>query len=410
MVTTMRTIASAGSCPRLWHAQSANPPDDGEAPSGSHNREADCGDEFEQSVPELPGSPMRPFAEGLGPVTLVQTTSTHSAQDGEALSRASSGDLIASFDARIAASRTSESSRLDRVSVDHGASRAPQVGATSLAEVEQNHSIAVGVGEASGIALAVTAADATVATEEDPSVAALLTAADGFVDVVYGVPTTNSGLTKLVRRVILLAAVGATFYVVNFVVNLLRGQYTHLAAASLWTAMSTLLIELSVPACGYYGARHNNRQLACCFCSCNLFITIVTIMTLVKLELRIGEIDGNCQLEQNEQERRTCEVWTTAGLEKGVMVSSMLVTIILGCVAFWVGNTLYRRLAHDLASSVSAPSPLVGEVVRMPLTPGRTVSPVLLQQIVASDDPSANPLVGRLQAYPPPGTASGPTD
>jgi len=140
-------------------------------------------------------------------------------------------------------------------------------------------------------------------------------------DVVFGIPIVDSGLTKIVRRVIILSAVGATFYVVQFVVNLMRGQYTQRDAASLWTAMSSLLIELSVPACGYYGARHNNRQLTCCFCSCNLFVTIVAIMSLVRLELRIGELNGNCELEQNAQQKRSCEIWTSHGPEKAIMVS-----------------------------------------------------------------------------------------
>ena len=37
---------------------------------------------------------------------------------------------------------------------------------------------------------------------------------------------------------------------------------------------------------GYMGALYHNRQLTCCYCSCNLFLAIISIMKLGVIETR----------------------------------------------------------------------------------------------------------------------------
>lgn len=87
-------------------------------------------------------------------------------------------------------------------------------------------------------------------------------------EITVGVPIESSSLNKVVRRVIILASVLATFYVCYFIFNLLRSctleqvqstgrcrsaVYTSGNSSdptSLWAAISGLLIELSIPACG----------------------------------------------------------------------------------------------------------------------------------------------------------------
>lgn len=186
-------------------------------------------------------------------------------------------------------------------------------------------------------------------------------------EIVFGIPCEDTGQSKVVKRVMILAAAAATFYTCHFISDLMRGRYNSPnagGASTLWTATSTLMIELSIPACGYYGALHSNRQLTCCFCSCNLFITIVTVMQFIRIELRIGEIDGQCDREQDPQSRATCEVWTSNGAEKGLAVFGLVAIICLGSLAFWFGNALYQRLAHDFAT-VPPPVPLIGEVISL---------------------------------------------
>jgi len=181
-------------------------------------------------------------------------------------------------------------------------------------------------------------------------------------EVVLGMPIDDRGLKRVVRRVIILAAVIATFYICHFIANLLRGAYNTTntdGTNSLWAAISSLLIELSIPACGYCGALYSNRQLTCCFCSSNLFITIVSITTFIHVNIRISEINGQCDLERNAQQRRTCQVWTSDAPEKYIIT---FIVIFLGCFAFWFGNSLYNRLSQEV-SPLSPPIPIVGEVI-----------------------------------------------
>jgi len=196
-------------------------------------------------------------------------------------------------------------------------------------------------------------------------------------EIVMGVPIEDHGMSRMVRRVIILATIGATFYILHFIVNLMRESYDDgqsQDATSLWAAMSSLLIELSIPACGYCGALYNNRQLTCCFCSCNLFIAIVSVMSFIRLNVRIGELDGQCELESNAQQRRSCEVWVGDGVEKYLMLTSTIVIVCIGCLAFWFGNNLYNRLAQDFSLQMPMVQPLVGEVISLSSSNGLGVA------------------------------------
>lgn len=205
----------------------------------------------------------------------------------------------------------------------------------------------------------------------EPSVTALRQNQDDVLvssDIVWGQPIADGGMGKLVRRVVVLAAIGATFYICHFIINLMRGSYnpqSNRDVTSLWAAVSTLLIELSIPACGYSGAVYGNRQMTCCFCSCNLFISIISIMSFIRLNIQIGEIDRQCDQETNPQTRRTCEVWVSDGPDKYLMLGSTILIILIGALAFWFGNSLYNRLAQDFVLSLPPATPLVGEVIAL---------------------------------------------
>lgn len=182
-------------------------------------------------------------------------------------------------------------------------------------------------------------------------------------EIVLGIPIDDAGITKSIKRVILVATMAAVVLLIHFVFMLLRGYYNSTdtsGTTSLWAAASTLIIELSIPACGYCGAMYHNHQLTCCFCSCNLLVTAMSIYTLVRTQLRIAEIEGQCQRESNPQNRRTCEIWVENGLDKYIMLITTVVLIVIGCGAFWLGNNLYNRLAHE--GNATPPVPLVGEV------------------------------------------------
>ncbi|CAE7230975.1 unnamed protein product [Symbiodinium necroappetens] len=64
-----------------------------------------------------------------------------------------------------------------------------------------------------------------------------------------------SFLKRITIRVILLAAAACAVSVIHFVVNLLRGNYDSPengdANAGIWSQLSALLIELSIPVSGH---------------------------------------------------------------------------------------------------------------------------------------------------------------
>eukprot|EP00913_Durusdinium_trenchii_P033609 g31462.t1 len=66
---------------------------------------------------------------------------------------------------------------------------------------------------------------------------------------------------------------------------------------------------LSIPASGYMGALYHNRQLTCCFCSCNLFLAVLSIASFTRLVIRLFEVNGNCDLESDDSQRALCEMW-----------------------------------------------------------------------------------------------------
>eukprot|EP00928_Gymnodinium_smaydae_P029905 TRINITY_DN22389_c0_g3_i2.p1 TRINITY_DN22389_c0_g3~~TRINITY_DN22389_c0_g3_i2.p1 ORF type:complete len:426 (-),score=83.56 TRINITY_DN22389_c0_g3_i2:128-1405(-) len=204
-----------------------------------------------------------------------------------------------------------------------------------------------------------------------PSTPAPMALLDDGTEVVIGIPIDDNELKRGIRRVMILSAVAATFYICHFIANLLRGVYNSSGnradPASLWTATSSLLLELSIPACGYCGARYANRQLTCCFCSCNFFTVVTTVISFIRLNLRIEEIDQQCHREVSETVRRTCSIMVSEGVDKVLFIFSTVVVIIIGCFAFWWGNKLYSRLTMDFSAQPHPQMfmPLVGEVVSL---------------------------------------------
>jgi hypothetical protein len=68
------------------------------------------------------------------------------------------------------------------------------------------------------------------------------------------------------------------------------------------------------------------------------------------------------------------------------MIVSMILVICLGCLAFWFGNSLYQRLAHEFNSG--PPSlPVVGEVISLsslPTIAGVSTVPLAAGNVISS--------------------------
>jgi len=171
-------------------------------------------------------------------------------------------------------------------------------------------------------------------------------------EVVYGLPVGKSRLIQALKRVLIAVGLVATFYIGWFVVEVLRGLYKP-DGSDLWdggasdeeepnnerltSGLIGLLLDLAVPVCGYFGVMHSNRQLTCCFCSCNLFRGLWAVVALSKPLL-----DGR--------------------VEASLANLRSLILLILCCAAFWYGHHLYQLLSHE-RHPIYVMRPLVGEVV-----------------------------------------------
>jgi len=145
--------------------------------------------------------------------------------------------------------------------------------------------------------------------------------------------------------------------------------------------MLGLFIELTVPACGYYGALHADRPLACCFCSCNLFVTVMGIVTFIRLLVSI-EIGEDCAQQSTQRQREECELLRRDHAEKYVMITSVILGACLGSLAFCFGSSLYKILSQDFRTTGPPVPAIIGEVIPLeefrPLVATRTawVAPI----------------------------------
>eukprot|EP00435_Cladocopium_sp_Y103_P063058 s370_g24.t1 len=122
----------------------------------------------------------------------------------------------------------------------------------------------------------------------------------------------------------------------------------------LWADMASLIIELSIPMAGYLGALYHNRQLTCCFCSCNLFLVFASSWTFMTLAFRQRELAGKCDLEAEEQNRALCYMW--------VFIGDVICSVILSCCAAMASIRLFHKLSREPPNIES--TPVVGEAQR----------------------------------------------
>mmetsp|Transcript_42075 Transcript_42075/g.98075 ORF Transcript_42075/g.98075 Transcript_42075/m.98075 type:complete len:344 (-) Transcript_42075:22-1053(-) len=185
----------------------------------------------------------------------------------------------------------------------------------------------------------------------------------------FGVPLEDRQAKKITIRVIILASAASSFLIVHFILNLLRGNYDGPTDSNLnsgvWSQLSALLIELSIPMSGYLGALYHNKQLTCCYCSCNLFLAMISISSFLRFQIRILEVHGDCDDEPDSSQRNLCLLWVENTLDKWVFLLNFLVTSALAFGAFWAGNLLYHKLSQDGEFPDLSTSPVVGEVVQL---------------------------------------------
>ncbi|CAE7261881.1 unnamed protein product [Symbiodinium natans] len=185
----------------------------------------------------------------------------------------------------------------------------------------------------------------------------------------FGVPLEDSAAKRITIRVILLAAATCAVSIVHFILNLLRGNYDSPEGgdsnSGVWSQLSALLIELSIPVSGYMGALYHNRQLTCCYCSCNLFLAVISVMSFARFQIRLLEVNGQCYLETDPSQRSLCLLWQENSFDKWVFLFNILMTSGMACCAFFAGNLLYHKLAQEGEFPDLSTAPVVGEVVQL---------------------------------------------
>jgi len=195
---------------------------------------------------------------------------------------------------------------------------------------------------------------------------------------IYGIQIADPTLARLTKRVMCLAAAAAVFAVISGIVNLTvntRGTF------GIGCVVVGVDLALLVPACGYFGAKNEDSNLACCFCGsncfgsfcngCNIVLAVVGYM-VVKMVL------DNCDYPDPDP-TGSCPVsfhWSTACAEIAghendsgrqcfayyeVMADKMknglafvigltLPTLVLQCCSFAYGSKFYIHLKNRSAT------------------------------------------------------------
>ncbi|CAE7250596.1 VAC14 [Symbiodinium pilosum] len=187
--------------------------------------------------------------------------------------------------------------------------------------------------------------------------------------ITFGVPTGDANIIKAVKRVVVLSVISSTYYICAFIARLLLGQYTDPgdpdSPDELWSGCSQLIIELSIPACGYYGALYTHRTLLFFFCGANLIFVVASSINFLRYVIRMGGGAEACALEAYATQQRDCELMHSDGPLRYLFLGSLLILTWFSCLSFGAGKGLYQGLAPGDGHPYSS-VPVVGEVIATP--------------------------------------------
>jgi len=188
--------------------------------------------------------------------------------------------------------------------------------------------------------------------------------------ITFGVPTSDASIIKAVKRVVVLSVISSTYYICAFIARLLLGQYTDPvdpdSPDELWSGCSQLIIELSIPACGYYGALYTHRTLLFFFCGANLVFVVASSINFLRYVIRMGGGAEACALEAYATQQRDCELMHSEGPLRYLFLGSLLVLTWFSCLSFGAGKGLYQGLAPGDGHPHHASVPVLGEVIASP--------------------------------------------
>ncbi|CEL93576.1 unnamed protein product [Vitrella brassicaformis CCMP3155] len=214
-----------------------------------------------------------------------------------------------------------------------------------------------------------------------------------------GTPVTVMGLeighipdpeiAKLTRKVMHISVVLALFALLNMIAALV-GDPSKGAIA-----VVAFCIAISIPACGYIGARKNSAGLLGFFCGCACFqavLTLISIILLIWTLVLYQRIEEECKTEETVcKDPETNEELTEKEVEKIVsrLTTIFIVNIIIAIgifivnfLAFTWGNALFQRLR---AGQIIVASPAFPPTYTTNPQYGGGTQPVVMGQPVSHD-------------------------
>ncbi|GMH49312.1 hypothetical protein TrVE_jg1371 [Triparma verrucosa] len=107
-----------------------------------------------------------------------------------------------------------------------------------------------------------------------------------------GIPMQNEKKARLVKIVMVLAAIGALGELVQFLVALTNDNQV----SSSVQLILNLFIALSIPYCGWRGAKDDDQSMLCWFCGCNFAEACYTVMIVIYIHQHISYWTDVCEM------------------------------------------------------------------------------------------------------------------
>lgn len=185
--------------------------------------------------------------------------------------------------------------------------------------------------------------------------------------VVYGIRVANSKLAGLVKKVLIISGLAAIVVIVLAVLNftILRNRTT------VTQSIISLIVGLSIPIVGWFGAKLANRSLLGLFCSFSLSCGLFNLISYILVMSSAGFIDrylDQCRPDgtviiDGAINRSLCLDYTHSAVRDVYIIASCvsIPVIILQCLGGIYGNSLYSELTPGVIVTYNTEAYLPGQ-------------------------------------------------
>jgi hypothetical protein len=168
--------------------------------------------------------------------------------------------------------------------------------------------------------------------------------------IVMGISVEGIENATLVRKVMVVSVIFACFITFNSVMQMAEDS------GNSFQRMTGLLMALLVPACGYVGAKRQERNLLGCFWGCNLFSGVCNTMAVVMWFIMVTSFtsDVDSAYERCKQNPKYRETGTAASLSGGGSCSQIeksynSIHNETWIIAMTIGLTIFQILLNLMA-------------------------------------------------------------